>query len=208
MRVPVPLRDVADVALLQRLGPVTAVRAEQRRADLPLEDVLPLVGVRVPVQFAQCPRLEFEDGTRYGLGDRKLAGIDQPQPASLVVDERIIGEESILVRQRRPLAPAERGGRLLGRQYPVGEVHLLLREAVEGRFGHAEVLGQQRLRSVADPVADTERAELREVAVVEDQHEVTRLVAQAFEHVAVAAREIPHVSRLEVVRLRHTPPGR
>ena len=54
---------------------------------------------------------------------------------------------------------------------------------------------------MADPVGDAERAELREVAVVEDQDEVARLVAQAFEHVAVAAREVPHVARLEVVGL-------
>ena len=50
-----------------------------------------------------------------------------------------------------------------------------------------------------DPVGDAERAELGEVAVVEDQDEVARLVAQALEHVAVAARKVPDVARLEVV---------
>ena len=82
-----------------------------------------------------------------------------------------------------------------------GEVDLVLREPVEGRLGQAEVLRQERLGRVADPVGDAERAELREVAVVEDQDEVRRLVSQAFEHVAVAAGKIPHVARLEVVRL-------
>ena len=75
-RVPVPLRDVADVALLQRLGPVTPVRAEHRHADLPFDDVLPLVGRRVPVQLPQRPGLEVEDRAGDGLGDRKLGGID------------------------------------------------------------------------------------------------------------------------------------
>src|SRR5262249_46347218 len=68
-----------------------------------------------------------------------------------------------------------------------GEVDLLLGEAVEGRFGQAEVLRQQCLGGVAHSVGDAERAELGEVAVVEDQHEVARLVAQALKHVAVAA---------------------
>ena len=95
----------------------------------------------------------------------------------------------------------ERRRSALRRHRAAGEVDLVLGEAVEGRFGQAEVLRQERLRDVADPVGDAERAELREVAVVEDQDEVRRLVAQAFEHVAVAAREIPDVARLEVVRL-------
>ena len=77
---------------------------------------------------------------------------------------------------------------------PAGEVHLVLREPVERRFGQAEVLGQERLGGVADPVGDAEGAELREIAVVEDQDEVRRLVAQALEHVTVAAREIPDVA--------------
>src|SRR5262249_45963949 len=47
-RVPVPLRDVADVAPLQRLNPVPAVRTEHGHADVPLEAVLPPVGRRVP----------------------------------------------------------------------------------------------------------------------------------------------------------------
>ena len=66
-RVPVALRDVADVAFVERLGPVAAARAEQRDADLPLEDVLPFVGRRVPVQLPQRARVEFEDRAGDGL---------------------------------------------------------------------------------------------------------------------------------------------
>ena len=110
-------------------------------------------------------------------------------------------EQLVLVRQGRQLPPLERDRRLLRRHRPAGEVDLVLGEAVEGRLGEAEVLRQERLGGVADPVGDAERAELGEVAVVEDQDEVGRLVAQAFEHVAVAAGEVPDVARLEVVGL-------
>ena len=54
---------------------------------------------------------------------------------------------------------------------------------------------------MADPVGDAEGAELREIAVVEDQDEMRGLVSQAFEHVAVAAGEVPDVAGLEVVGL-------
>ena len=54
-RVPVPLRGETDVALLERLRAIAPARTEQRDADLPLEDVLPLIGVGVPVQLPQRP---------------------------------------------------------------------------------------------------------------------------------------------------------
>ena len=52
-----------------------------------------------------------------------------------------------------------------------------------------------------DPVGDAEGAEFGEVAVVEDQDEVTGLVAEALQHVAVAAREVPDVAGVEIVGL-------
>jgi hypothetical protein len=54
---------------------------------------------------------------------------------------------------------------------------------------------------VAYPVSDAEGAKLREVAVVEDQDEVAGPVAEALQHVAMAAGEVPDVAGLEVVRL-------
>ena len=75
-------------------------------------------------------------------------------------------------------------------------------EAVEGRRGKPEILGEQLLRRVADPVGDAEGAELGEVAVVEDEDEVAGPVAERLDDVAVAAREIPDVAGFEVVGLR------
>jgi hypothetical protein len=54
---------------------------------------------------------------------------------------------------------------------------------------------------MSDPVGDAEGAEFGEVAVVEDQDEVTRLVADTLQHVAVAAREVPDVAGFEIVGL-------
>jgi len=69
------------------------------------------------------------------------------------------------------------------------------------RFRQAEILRQQRRRRMSDPVGNAEGAEFGEVAVVEDQDEVTGLVAQTLQHVAVAARKIPDVAGVEIVGL-------
>ena len=105
------------------------------------------------------------------------------------------------MRQRRRPPAAERSRRRRGWLRALREVHFLLRKSVEGRFGLVEVLCQECFRCVAHPVGDAERAELGEVAIVENQNEMRRLVAEAFEHVAVTAREIPNVARLEIVSL-------
>ena len=52
-----------------------------------------------------------------------------------------------------------------------------------------------------DPVGDAECAEFGEIAVVEDQDEVTRLVTEALQHMTVATREVPDVTWIEIVGL-------
>ena len=52
-----------------------------------------------------------------------------------------------------------------------------------------------------DPISDTERAELREITVVKDQNEMSRIVAETLKHVGMATRKVPDVAWFEVVRL-------
>src|SRR5208337_3233839 len=73
------------------------------------------------------------------------------------------------------------------------------------RFGQAEVLREEMFGRVADPVGDAECAKFREVSVVEDEDEMSRLVPETLEHVAVAAGEIPDVAGLEIVGLGAPP---
>src|SRR5262245_1892562 len=54
---------------------------------------------------------------------------------------------------------------------------------------------------MANPVADAERAKFGEVAVVENQYEMSRLISQALEHMTVSAWEVPDVARFEIVGL-------
>jgi hypothetical protein len=55
---------------------------------------------------------------------------------------------------------------------------------------------------MTQPIGDAEGAEFREIAVVEDEDKVAGLVAQALDRMAVAARKIPDVARIEIVGLR------
>jgi len=51
---------------------------------------------------------------------------------------------------------------------------------------------------VPDPVGDAERAELGEIAVVEDEQKQTILAADALDGMAMAARKVPDVAGIEV----------
>jgi hypothetical protein len=78
--------------------------------------------------------------------------------------------------------------RLFRQRITMDEIDLALGETVKSVLGHTEVLGQQRLGRMAKPVRNAERAELGEVAVVEDQNEMDRIGAEALDGVCVAAR--------------------
>jgi hypothetical protein len=56
-------------------------------------------------------------------------------------------------------------------------------------------------RRVPDPVADRERAELREIAVVEHEEEDAGAGPKPLDRVAMSAREIPDVAGAEIHRL-------
>ncbi len=128
-RVAVALGDVADVALVERLGPVAAVRAEQRDADLALDDVLPLVGGRVPVQLAEAARLEVEDHAGDRLRDRERGRHRPATRARPCGPSGAPGRAAGTCASRGASAsgPCRSGGIALGRHRPAGEVDLVLR---------------------------------------------------------------------------------
>jgi hypothetical protein len=112
------------------------------------------------------------------------------------------------VRERWLLPPLQGRSGDEGRNLALGEVDLFLRKTVEGRRRNAEVLGEQFFGRVADPVRDAEGAEFGEVAIVEDENKVARLIAQGFDDMPVTAREIPDVARLKVIGLAAALGGR
>ena len=197
----VALRDIADIALGKLFGTEAAVRAEQRDADVACDDVLPFVRGRVPVQRAQRAGIEIEHHAGDRLGDRKAAGINPPLAATLKGRQRRLRQHPVFVRLGRRFYALQWHALHRRRNLAARKIHFLLRERIESGFRQAKILRQQRPGRVPDPVGDGERAELGEIAIVEDQDEVTRLVAQALQHVAVAARKIPDVAGIEIVGL-------
>ena len=55
---------------------------------------------------------------------------------------------------------------------------------------------------MSEPVSNAESAELGEIAVVENQDEMTRCVAETGQRVRKTARKIPDIAGIEVVDLR------
>src|SRR5262245_12365514 len=97
----VALRDVRHVALSQSFDPVAAVRAEQGDIELAVDDVLPLVRVGMPVQFAEATRIKVENHASDGLTNGEAARTDPPFAAEFVDRMRLLGQEPVLVRFRR-----------------------------------------------------------------------------------------------------------
>ena len=93
----IALRDVADIALVQRLDPVAAVGTKQRDADLPFNHVLPLVRGWMPVKLAQASRLHVEDDARDHLRDGETVGADPPLATALVDGMRLLSEHPIFM---------------------------------------------------------------------------------------------------------------
>jgi hypothetical protein len=91
---------------------------------------------------------------------------------------------------------------LLRRILAESEVRLSGREALKGALRESKIFRQQGFRRMADPIGDAERAEFREIAVIKDKNKMAGRVAQAFQHMRVAARKIPDIARPEVIRFR------
>src|SRR5437016_249508 len=51
-RVSIALWDVTDIAGMQFLRPKSTVRAKHRHAEVALDNILPFIGIRMPMKFA------------------------------------------------------------------------------------------------------------------------------------------------------------
>jgi hypothetical protein len=74
---PVTLRDVADVSLRHGLGAIPAVRAEHRHADVPLDEIMPFVGGRMPVKLRGNFRTAGMVAAQEG-GELDVIGLGRP----------------------------------------------------------------------------------------------------------------------------------
>ena len=83
----------------------------------------------MPVQLAQCPRIEVENDAGDRLRNREPAGIDAPLAAPFEHTVRRLGKQRELVRLRWKFDTLERRRLLVGRRRSAGEVDLLFWES-------------------------------------------------------------------------------
>src|SRR5262249_21140222 len=116
-RVPIPLWNIADIAIVQLFCSKSTVRAEHRHAQITLYNVLPFVGVWMPVKFAQRAWFEIENYTGNRCRNWKARGINAPFAAAFENCMRRACEHSKLVRLgRRDARPLKVFRHLLGRK--------------------------------------------------------------------------------------------
>src|SRR6266403_684651 len=199
---PVTLRDVTDVSRMQKFRPETAVRPKHGHAYIAVDNVLPFIGIGMPVQLAESAGFKVENDASYRRRNWKARRVDAPFATTFEHAVRRLGKHPKFVGLRRSNTRTQIFRYLLRRNRAASEVNLLAWKTVKRSLRQSEIFRQQRSRRVADPIGDAERAELGEITVVENQNEMCRSVPEAFEHVSVPARKIPNVARIKVVRLR------
>ncbi len=96
-RMPVTLRDVADVPKMKLLDAEATMRTEHRHTEIAVDDVLPFVRVGMPVQLAQRARFKIENYPGDRRRDWKPAGIDAPFATAFEHAVRRVGKHPKLV---------------------------------------------------------------------------------------------------------------
>jgi hypothetical protein len=143
--------------------------------------VLPLVSVRMPVQFAHAARFNLDQGGRDCLRDRKILGIRDPNSDAFGIDRRL--RQHVVTEGLRDLG---RAGNLVARErsrHQRGENVSVARIQSLGQRGspHAEILGHH----------------LR--AIVEHEQRFGAARIEALDRVRNAGRKIPKITHTDVV---------
>ena len=175
----------------------------------------PLIRIRMPMHLSHCTRLDIEMTGRDGFGDRKVLAVHYTGfTATSHLWWRIKHVVRVLMlraleRGRLFLVNAIRDGsweRTLAISSQATSVRLTLKDilvlfvnVLEHLRRQAEVLRNDRLRSVLDPLVQQKGRVFGEVAVIEDEEELRTILAQALERVRMTGGKVPQVALLEVV---------
>src|SRR5258705_11708038 len=75
---PVTLRDVTDVSRMQKFRPETAVRPKHGHAYIAVDNVLPFIGIGMPVQLAESAGFKVDNDASYRRRNWKSRRVDAP----------------------------------------------------------------------------------------------------------------------------------
>src|SRR5215471_18905700 len=129
---PITLRDVTDVARVQEFRPETAVRAKHGHAELAFNDVLPFVGIGMPVQLPKRAGVKIENNAGECCRNWKARGIDTPFATTLEHPVRHFRKHSKFVRLWWSNTRALQIFRfMLRRNRAAGEINLLAWKTVK-----------------------------------------------------------------------------
>lgn len=166
-----------------------------------LQEVVPLVGRRVPVKLSHSTRLNSDQSSRECGSNGESGGVQN-------LDGTSGGFECLLL---RPVVCVAGGAgqdavgasdvllaNVLRLRSSVEDVELVVGQVLEGIDRGAEVLGQDRARSSGKHLADEESSVLIKVTLVKDKQELGT-VLESLDRVRNTGREEPNVTLAKVV---------
>src|SRR6266853_7008793 len=195
------------VACLKIHRPGASTRGEDSHASLAADVVLPLIRIRMPVQFAQSARLQLHNCRR----NRRHGEV-------LRVDDLHFAGRCYFARlyflRAEVEAPSHHTGSLrrlillvlqIRRKTCLKDVRRPLRHFVECRCRYVEVLREYVLGRVCHPVRNQESLEFIEIAIVEDEQKLASVWAQTLNRMRHSWWEEPKVALPDVVDKASTP---
>src|SRR6476646_2280682 len=128
---PVTLRDVTDVSRMQKFRPETAVRAKHGHAHIAVDNVLPFIGIGMPVQLAESTGFKVENDASHRRRDWKARRIDAPFATTFEHAVRHLGKHPKFVGLRWSNTRTQIFRYLLRRNRAAGEVNLVTWKTVK-----------------------------------------------------------------------------
>src|SRR5579863_9650338 len=169
------LLNVTNVSSLEihRASPATG--SEHRHASLATDEVLPLVGVRMPVEFANSAGVYCDDGRGNRGRDFERTRINDTNLAALhaLCDRLLQGAKGKIMR-RRPQRSRCHSLIFHERAWNFGlkDKQFLLRYFLKSLLADAKISRKHVARRMSHPVREKHCRIFRKVTVVEDEQEL------------------------------------
>src|SRR5258707_12997142 len=128
---PVTLRDVTDVSRMQKFRPETAVLPKHGHAYIAVDNVLPFIGIGMPVQLAESAGFKVENDAGYHRRNWKSRRVDAPFAATFEHAVRRPGKQPKFVGLGRSNTRTQIFRYLLRRNRAAGEVNFLAWKTVK-----------------------------------------------------------------------------
>jgi len=177
-------------------GARRAFSSEDGDTGAPTEEEGPLIGIRVPVHFAQCTWLNGDMCGRNGLGNGEVFGIGDSDSTTARLEWLLI-QHFVGKLVLGPLGSLSAWSLVFNGAWQLRSLKnvLLAGWQMLENFGvEMEVLGNHRFRGMGKPIGEDKGRFLGKSAIIKDEQKFAAIGAQTLEGMWYAAGEIPQIA--------------